>query len=514
MSAAQAAGPARDPRTRGALTICVMLATVMQTLDTTIANVALPYMSGTLAASPDQINWVLTSYIVASAIMTPPTGWLAARFGRKRLFLVSVAGFTAASALCGAVESLGQMVAFRLVQGAFGAALVPLSQAVLLDTYPRERQGSAMAIWGMGVMVGPILGPTLGGWLTENYSWRWVFYINLPIGVLALMGMAVFLSETSRTRGARLDWFGFGTLSIAVGALQFLLDRGEQLDWFGSTEIVTEAVVAALAFYLFLVHILTAENPFTRPALFKDTNFSASLVLIFAVGAILLATLSLLTPFLQTLMGYPVVTAGLVLAPRGVGTMAAMLIVGRLVGRLDIRALIAFGLILTAAALWEMTGFTLDVSQWTIIRTGLIQGLGLGFVFVPLSTAAFTTLPAQYRTEAAGLFNFMRNIGSSIGISITSALLVDNTQLNHAEIARYVSPFNRAFDTGAALHVWNPHTAAGQAALNVEVTRQATTIAFIDDFKLMMATALLVVPLVLLLRQQKSGGAPSNIGAE
>ena len=265
-----AAMRATDSLNRAAITVCVMLATIMQALDTTIANIALPYIQGSVSASQDQINWVLTSYIVAAAIMTPTTGFLAGRFGRKRLFLASVAGFTIASMLCGMAQSLAQIVLFRILQGLFGAALVPLSQSVLLDINPKERQGSAMALWGIAVMVGPILGPVLGGWLTENYTWRWVFYINLPIGALTFLGITSFLPETERNGGAKLDWFGFGTLSLAIGALQVLLDRGEQLDWFGSGEIWLETIVAASAFYLFLVHIFTTHEPFVKPALFRD----------------------------------------------------------------------------------------------------------------------------------------------------------------------------------------------------------------------------------------------------
>src|SRR4030081_227659 len=340
---------------RGGVTVCVILATIMQALDTTIANIALPYIQGSLSPSQDQINWVLTAYIVAAAIMIPTTGFLAGRFGRKRLLLVSVAGFTVASMLCGMAQSLVQIVLFRVLQGVFGAALVPLSQSVLLDIYPKERQGSAMALWGIAVMIGPILGPVLGGWLTENYTWRWVFYINVPIGTLTLLGITTFLPETDRNVGAKLDWFGFGTLSLAIGALQVLLDRGEQLDWFGSGEIWIEAIVAASAFYLFIVHAFTSEEPFVRPALFHDRNFAAGTLFIFIVGISYLAPLPLFTPYLQNLMNYPIVTAGLVMGPRGIGTMAAMMIVGRLVGRVDTRLLLAVGLGLTALSLYEMT---------------------------------------------------------------------------------------------------------------------------------------------------------------
>ena len=340
---------------RGAITACVILATLMQALDTTIANVALPYMQGSVAASQDQIDWVLTSYIVAAAIMTPPTGFLAGRFGLKRLFLTSIIGFTVASMLCGMAQSLTQIVLFRTLQGAFGAALVPLSQTVLFNIYPRERHGFAMALFGLGVMVGPILGPVLGGWLTQNYTWRWVFYINLPIGIVGVLGMIAFLPETNRN-AEKLDWFGFGTLSITLGALQIMLDRGEIKDWFDSGEIILEAVVAASAFYLFLVHTFTAEKPFVRPGLFRDRNFTAGTIFVAVVGLTYYSSLALQPPYLQGLMNYPVVTAGIIMGPRGVGTMAAMLVVGRLVGRVDTRALLGFGLALTAWSFYAMTG--------------------------------------------------------------------------------------------------------------------------------------------------------------
>src|SRR5712675_235265 len=343
-----AAERAADGGNRAAITICVILATVMQALDTTIANIALPHIQGSVSASQDQINWVLTSYIVAAAIMTPLTGFLAGRFGRKRLFLAAVTGFTVASMLCGMAQSLVQIVLFRTLQGMFGAALVPLSQSVLIDINPQERRGSAMALFGIAVMVGPVLGPVLGGWLTENYTWRWVFYINLPIGALAFLGITTFLPDTDQNADAQLDWFGFGTLSLAIGALQILLDRGEQLDWFGSGEIWIEAIVAAAAFYLFLVHTFTANEPFVRPALFRDRNFVAGTLFVAIVGVTYYASLALQPPYLQTLMNYPVVTAGLVIGPRGIGTMMAMLVVGRLTGRLDTRLLLGTGLGLTA----------------------------------------------------------------------------------------------------------------------------------------------------------------------
>jgi MFS transporter, DHA2 family, multidrug resistance protein len=496
---------------RAALTVCVILATLMQALDTTIANVALPYMQGSVAASQDQIAWVLTSYIVAAAIMTPPTGFLAGRFGIKRLFLVAIAGFTFASMLCGMAQSLTQLVLFRVLQGAFGASLVPLSQTVLLGSYPRERQGFAMALFGIGVMIGPVLGPVLGGWLTENYSWRYVFYINLPIGIIDLIGIMIFLPDTARNAGAKLDWFGFGTLSIAIGCLQIVLDRGEQQDWFGSGEIIIEAIIAASAFYLFLVHTFTAKNPFVRPAMFRDRNFAAGMMFIAIVGLTYYASMALQPPYLQGLMDYPVVTAGLVMGPRGVGTMASMLIVGRLVGRADTRVLLAVGLTLTAWSFYQMTGWTPAVSQATIIGITMVQGAGLGFLFVPLSAATLSTLPQSERAEGAGLFSLSRNIGSSVGISVVNSLLVQNTQINHADIAAQITPVNRALANPLIAHAWDPLTAAGRAALDAMITQQAQIIAYIDDYKMLMIATLVVMPLLIVFRRPPRGGAAAPI---
>jgi MFS transporter, DHA2 family, multidrug resistance protein len=490
---------------RAAVTVCVMLATFMQALDSTIANVALPYMQGSVSASQDQIAWVLTSYIAAAAIMTPPTGYLAGRFGTKRLFLASVAGFTVASMLCGLAESLVQIVSFRILQGIFGAALVPLSQAVLLNSYPKERQGSAMAIWGMAVMVGPVLGPVLGGWLTQNYSWRYVFYINLPVGALAFLGMITFLPDTGRNAREKLDWFGFVTLSLAIGALQILLDRGEEKDWFGSGEIWIEAIVAACAFYLFLVHTFTSEEPFVRPALFRDRNFTAGTIFIAVVGLTYYASLALQPPYLQDLMNYPVVTAGLVMGPRGIGTMAAMMVVGWLVGRVDIRLLLAVGLGLTAWSFYDMTCWTPAVSQTEIIGVGVVQGIGLGFLFVPLSTATLSTLAPEQRTEGAGFYNLSRNIGSSVGISVVNSLLVQYTQINHADIVQHVTAVNRMFDNPRISQLWNPLTAAGRAALDAMITQQAQIIAYIDDYKLLMIATLAVIPLLIVFTKPRKG---------
>ncbi|HRO61546.1 MAG TPA: DHA2 family efflux MFS transporter permease subunit [Burkholderiaceae bacterium] len=514
MSTIAGTGATQAPARRGLVTVSVMLATIMQALDTTIANVALPHMQGTMGASYEQISWVLTSYIVAAAICMPLTGFLAARIGRKRLFLWSVVGFTIASMACGAAQNLDQIVLFRLLQGVFGASLVPLSQAVLLDSYPLEQHGSAMALWGLGVMVGPILGPTLGGWLTEYYSWRWVFYINLPFGMLAWLGIATSVHETAIERARRFDVFGFSMLALAIGAFQMMLDRGHTLDWFASTEVTVEAIVAASALYLFVAHTLTAEHPFLEPQLFRDRNFVVGLFLIFVVGIILLSTMTLLPPFLHDLMGYPVVDVGLLLAPRGVGTMFAMLIVGRLSGRIDVRWQLLVGLLLTALSLWEMTRFNLDIGGWDVVRTGIVQGVGLGFLFVPLSTVTFSTLPPRYRNEGTALYSLIRNIGMSIGVSVVVTMLARWTQAGHATLGQFINPFSFALRAAADAGAIDPGTPLGRALLDGELTRQAATLAYLADFRLMMWVTIAAIPLIVLLRPRKAGADAVAVPAE
>src|ERR1700735_1387337 len=475
---------------RGPITALVLLAAMMQTLDTTIVNVALPYVQGSLAASQDQIDWVLTSYITAAAIMTPPTGFLVARFGLKRLFIVSTLGFTLASMLCGLAESLTQIVLFRILQGAFGAAMIPLSQTVLLSIYPKERHGFAMALFGPGVVVGPVLGPVLGGWLTQDYTWRYVFYINGPLGIIAFVGMMMFLPETPRSGPQKFDWCGFSTLSLAIGAFQILLDRGEIKDWFGSSEIVIEALVAGSALYLFLVHTFTAQRPFIRPALFRDRNFTAGVIFSVVAFITLYASLALQPPYLQDLMNYPVFTAGLVMGPRGVGTMVATMIVGRFVGKVDTRLLLAIGLGLSAWSFYIMTGWTPDVSEREIIVAGLVQGAGFGTLFVPMSAVTLSTLAPEDRADGASVFSLSRSLGSSIGISVFSALLTTNTEVNHADISANITPVNRAFQDPSIAQFLSPVTAAGRAALDALVTQQAQVIAYIDDYKLLMIATL------------------------
>ncbi len=492
-----------DGTRRALITVSVMLASIMQSLDTTIANVALPRIQGSLSATQDQMAWVLTSYIVAAAIMTPLSGWLAGQVGRKRVFLYSVAGFTLASMLCGP-----QIVLARLMQGLCGAALVPLSQAVLLDINPPARHARAMAVWVMGVTLGPIIGPALGGWLTENYNWRWVFYINVPFGILAFLGILSFLPE-SATAKSRFDFFGFTSLSLAIAGLQIMLDRGQLMDWFSSTEIRIEAVVAAVAFYLFVIHMLTTTRErFVSPALFKDRNFLTGNVFIFIVGAVLFATLALLPPLLQDLLGYPVVTTGLVTAPRGVGTLAAMVIVGRMIGRVDTRWIIGVGFALTAFASWLMSGFDLQMGSSRVVWSGLMQGLGTGFVYVPLAAATFATLTPALRNEGTAIFSLTRNLGSSIGISVVNTLLTRNTQIMHATLGEHISRYSGVLRSQWPDGVPSMRALAG---LNATVTEQAAMIAYNNDFTLMMVLSLAAIPLVLLLRK---GGRVAPVHVE
>ncbi|PNH82417.1 DHA2 family efflux MFS transporter permease subunit [Vibrio diazotrophicus] len=494
--------PEEEPASKRAfITLSVMLATIMQALDTTIANVALPHMKGTMSATQDQISWVLTSYIVASAIAMPLTGFVAARIGRKRLFLFSVVGFTFASVLCGAAQSLEQIILFRLLQGIFGASLVPLSQSVLLDTYPTEQHGSAMAMWGVGVMVGPILGPSLGGWLTEYYNWRWVFYINVPFGIMAWLGIAAYVKETKLDPDRRFDLFGFALLGIAIGSLQMFLDRGESLNWFSSLEVIIEASLAVLTFYMFAVHMFTHRAPFLDPMMFKDRNYVVGLLFGFMIGVILLATMALLPPFLQNLMGYPVLDVGLLLTPRGFGTMTGMMIVGRLSGKVDLRYLVTIGLLLMIVSLWQMTKFSVDVTRWEIIWTGTVQGLGLGLVFVPLSTLTFSTLAPRYRNEGTALYSLVRNIGSSIGISLVTTYLSHRVQINHAVYAEHINNFNPALQDAVQKGVYDLSTTAGLVNLNNMVTKQASIFGYLQDFRFMMYVCVIMLPLLVLLRR-------------
>jgi DHA2 family multidrug resistance protein len=489
------------------VTVGIMAAVLLQVLDTTIANVALPHMQADLSASQDQINWVLTSYIVSSAIALPISGWLADRVGRKRLLLISVVVFTIASLLCATATALGEMVTFRALQGVGGAFIVPLAQATLFDINPREKHGQAMALFGGGVMIGPILGPVLGGWLTDNYSWRWVFLVNLPVGILCILIMSQFMPN-SETHKRRFDMFGFALLAITLASLQFCLDRGEQKDWFSSWEIRVEAGLAIAAGWMFLVHMFTAEHPLFERSMFRDRNFATGMVFMAVTGVLLLAGLALLPPLLQNLYGYSVLQSGFLTAPRGVGTLFSMLIAGRLTGKMDARILVGIGVIFMGLSLHMMTGFAIDQPSRPVIMSGVVQGLGLGLIFVPLQSLAFETLAVKARTTAAALLNLSRNIGGSIGISVVSTELVRLTQVSHADIAAHVTQRNIPSLNPALFENLGRYGNVALAYVNGEITRQALFIAYLDDFKMMMIITFAILPLLFFMKRgNKAGGS-------
>jgi len=485
------------------VTVGVMMAVLLQVLDTTIANVALPHMQASLSATQDTINWVLTSYIVASAIALPISGWLADKVGRKRLLLISVAGFTIASVLCATATSLTEMVMFRAFQGVSGAFIVPLAQATLFDINPREKHGQAMALFGGGVMIGPILGPVLGGWLTDNYNWRWVFLVNLPVGIFCILIMMRFMPKTE-THDRKFDMFGFALLAICLGALQFCLDRGEQNDWFSSWETIIEAGLAIGTGWMFIVHMFTAKLTLFDREIFTDRNFATSVLFMAVTGVLLLGGLALLPPLLQNLYGYSVLQSGFLTAPRGVGTLFSMLIAGRLTGRMDARILVGIGIVLMGVSLYMMTGFAIEQSSRPVVLSGVVQGLGLGLIFVPLQTLAFETLATRFRTTGAALLNLSRNIGGSIGISVVSTELVRMTQVAHADMAQHITQHTMATISSTQIETAIP--TAGPLALaviNGEINRQALFIAYLDDFKLMMMVTFVILPLLLFMKRGK-----------
>src|ERR1700681_4877092 len=514
MSTSAAAPIAVPGLRRTMVTICAMTATIMQALDTTIANVALPYMQGSLSASQDQINWVLTSYIVAAAIMTAPVGWIANRFGRKRIFILCSAGFTVASVMCGLAQDINQMVLFRLLQGVFGAALVPLSQAVMLDSYALHERAKAMSIWGMGVMMGPIMGPSLGAWLTETYSWHWVFFVNLPFGVFTVLGLIVFMDETKKNFELRFDWFGFAALAVGIGSLQIALDRGEQLGWLESNEIIGEFIVSAVGFYYFFAHSLTTAKPFIQFAIFKDRNFLGGCVFMAVMGLVLFSTMAVSSPFLQNVIGYPIITAGLLLATRGCGTFVAMMLVGRLMRYIEARTLIISGLSLTCLSLFYMTGWTDQTGVEEIVTLSIIQGFGFGLVFVPLSTVAFLTLPNHLRTDGTSMLTLLRNVASSIGISIVIAQLTEGGRRVYAVLNENVTPFNHAMQMPDVHRLIDMSTDTGRAMADVMIGLQAQIIAFSQDYQLVMMFILGSIPLAIMIGSTKAALRKQATGPE
>jgi DHA2 family multidrug resistance protein len=486
---------------RGVITAVVMSAALMQALDTTIANVALPHIQGSVSASQDEIVWVLTFYIVAAGMTMPLTAWLSERIGSRLVFLVSVGGFTAASALCGVAQTLDQIVGFRFLQGVAGAALIPLGQSLLLEVNPPAKHGQALAAYSAAMMLGPIMGPVLGGFFTDNYSWRWCFLINVPVGLLTFVGAWLFLPKKQPSRPPQFDVFGFATIALAIGALQLMCDRGEINDWFGSLETWIEAIAAGLFFYLFVIHTLTARQPIFSRALFRDRTFNASLVATVFVIAAVNASLALSPPMLQGVYGYPVLSTGMLMAPRGIGMMLATIAVARLMGRVELRALLGLGLVVMAFSFWMMAGFAPTLDSGPIIVSGFIQGLAMSLVWTPISAIAFGTLSPALRAQGTTMWNVVRNLGGSAGISLVQALLTTNAQVAHAAIASHMSldspqvrqVLQHGIDVGLG-----PATAT---ALDAVMNRQASVIAYLDDFQLLAIAMLAMIPLLLLMRR-------------
>jgi DHA2 family multidrug resistance protein len=484
------------------ITLIAMSATVMQVLDTTIANVALPHMQGSLGATQDQISWVLTSYIVVAAIATPITGWLASRLGRTRTFTIAIIGFTVTSIACGAAATLPQMVIFRVLQGAFGAILTPLCQSILLDAYPRSQTARAMNIFSIGVMVGPILGPIVGGYLTEEFSWRWCFYINVPIGIGVVLGSLIFLPETETEPNRRLDWLGFFFLSTAIAGFQLMLDRGEQKGWFQSPEILAETAFMIFGLYMFIVHSVTTKNPFIDVRLFRDRTYVAGVAIMSLIFMVYLGALVLVPQLLQFELNYPVLTAGLATSPRGLGMVFAFLVIGRLKGQVNAKLLIALGLVMNAASLYLMSRWSLDVGMSQIVWTGVLQGLGMGAITLPASATAFATLSNEMRTDGSAFFSLMRNLGGAVGVAVVSSRIVELTQVQHGNLGQFLTPF-RHFST----HLPGMSSGLAMQMMNLNITRQAGMIAYINGFLLLSITSIAMLPLVLFLRTPKPGQA-------
>lgn len=483
------------------LTVGIMMASLLQVLDSTIANVAIPHMRSTLGATSDEISWVLTSYIVAVAVAMPITGWLADRIGSRRLFIISVAGFVLSSMLCGMAQNVTEMVLFRALQGATGAFISPLSQAAMIDTNKPSRQAQMMALWGMGIMIGPIMGPILGGWLTENWSWRAVFYVNVPLGAISLLILTAELPSRAIAR-RKFDLLGFALIGIMLTSVQLLLDRGNHIDWFDSAEAWVYMWLAASCLWMGVIHLTTTDTPLFQRSLFADANLVFGVLFSLIIGVVMFATMALLPPMLQGLFGYGVIDTGVTLMPRGVGTLITMQISGLLVRRgFDPRPLIALGFLVAAASLWEMSTWSLGVDYWHIAGSGFVQGIGMGLVFMPMNASAFATLTLRSRTDGSSLLNLSRSIGSSIGISVVTTMLSRNLQISHADLAGHVTA---SFTALVDFSTIDRFQVLGDAALGIvdaEVNRQAAMVAYIDDFRLMAWVTLAVVPLVALMRR-------------
>ena len=497
---ASVAAPSTSSTDRILTSVSVLLAVLMVVLDMTVVNVALPHMMGALGATPDQITWVITSYIVAEAVVIPTSGFLAARFGRKPVVIVSVIGFVIASMLCGQATTLAEMVSFRLLQGVFGASVIPLSQAVMVDTFPAADRGKAMAVWGIGILLGPIMGPTIGGFITDHLDWRWVFYINLPIGIINLLLLGAFLKQTPRLRVAT-DWTGAILLALGVGALQMLLDRGNIEDWLKSNFIIALGVVSLVCSVAFVVRSVRNPDAILKIDLLKDRNLATATFMIMAFGVGMLSTVAMQPLFLEHMLGYPAATAGLLMAPRGIAVAVGMGLVASLITRIEPRWLVLTGLTLAAAGSYAMTWYNLDIGLAWIIAPGIVQGVGMGMIFVPLSTLAYQTLPGSASDQAASIFNLARTVGGSVGVAIAATVLTRTSQANWQTLGAGINPYNPAFQTWLGVTGESLSDATTMPIVALEVMRQATLLGFIEAFGFVTLSFLVLIPLVLLLKR-------------
>jgi DHA2 family multidrug resistance protein len=504
------------------IAIAVMLATVMEVLDTSVANVALPHIAGNLSATPEEATWVLTSYLISNAIILPATGWISSFIGRKRFLIFCIVMFTAASALCGAAPNLTILILARILQGIGGGALQPIAQSVLLESFPPEKRGSAMALYGMGVVVAPIIGPTLGGWITDNYSWRWIFYINLPVGALAAFMANAFVQDPPYIRNqkpGKIDFFGFGLMALGLSSMELTLDLGQQYDWFQSPFIVFTTVMAALAIIAFICWELYTPEPIVNLRVFLNRNFAVGTILIAAVGVVLYGSTALLPLFLQTLLGYSAVNSGLAVSPRGLGSMVSMIVVGRLIGKIDSRYLIMFGFAVLAYSTFMFTNINLEISSTSVSFPMIISGFAMGFVFVPLTTLTMGTLTNEQIGNASGIYNLMRNTGGSFGIAAMTALLARNQQIHQAQLVTHTTPYDPAFQqlfdqlTAPLIPQIGIEAATQQAYQTIYgmVVGQAAVLSYIDNFRLLGILCVLAVPTAFLFKRVRRSKAPVDM---
>ncbi len=484
--------------------LATILGPMIQEIDSMVVGVALPHMRGQFSAAPDQISWVLTTFLIGVAVTMPATGALASKFGRKKILIIAIFGFTLMSVFGGLATSLSELIAIRFIQGAFGAVLTPLSMSTLLDNFRREDHGMALGWWGVGIMVAPIMGPTVGAYIAEQFTWRGVFFINVPFGILACAVIASNVPVRIKRDVKTFNYSGFLMIAISAGCLQYILDQGERLDWFDAGKIILAALIAGISLYCFVLNTIYAQNPFLDYRVLMDRNFCAGMLLKVLLSIILVSIIALLPPFLIDLWGYPIITAGLVMAPRGVGVVLSVMVVGYLMKHFDSRSLMAFGMLVAAYSTWLMADYTSSVTPWDLVFTNFIQGIGWSFLFVPLTAATFSTLNPRHLDVAAGLYGLIGNLGKSVGVSILVGFYIRNTQANRADLIRYVSPFNEALQHKPLPDLWNMDSIAGLIALEGEIGRQANIMAYTNDFRLLTLIILACLPLVLFMRRPES----------